>query len=201
MNDKPENRQTRRVRGAIKSAFVQLLRESSYEAITVSDIAERADVGRSTFYHHYQSKADVLLSWHEDIFGALQIARTTATGWLSDDPPEPLVTFFERMLKSRMPLVDLGNDASFVLRGIGLALTAQIEESLIRSFPDMQANMPLPVVAQTVAGIYVWIFYWWVMGHPAYSPAEMASYTHRMVRGAIVTVGISAPDISSTPNS
>ena len=37
-------------------AFLQLLNDKDYEATTVQDIIDLADVGRSTFYCHYESK-------------------------------------------------------------------------------------------------------------------------------------------------
>jgi hypothetical protein len=67
MTSSSHNRQARRTRTALKRAFVALLKESPYEAITVGDVAERANIGRSTFYRHYASKADLLLNWHGDI--------------------------------------------------------------------------------------------------------------------------------------
>ncbi|MBO5365138.1 MAG: TetR family transcriptional regulator, partial [Peptococcaceae bacterium] len=37
----------------IRQAFLELLQEKPYEKITVTDIAQRADLNRSTFYAHY----------------------------------------------------------------------------------------------------------------------------------------------------
>ena len=36
--------------------FLQLLNQKSFETITVQEIIDLADVGRSTFYSHYESK-------------------------------------------------------------------------------------------------------------------------------------------------
>lgn len=47
------DRRTARTRGAVTAAFVDLLLERGYEQMTVSDVVERANVGRSTFYAHY----------------------------------------------------------------------------------------------------------------------------------------------------
>ena len=48
-----EYRSAVRSRRMIRSAFLELLREKSYEKITVTDIVNRADINRSTFYAHY----------------------------------------------------------------------------------------------------------------------------------------------------
>ncbi|MFN8457385.1 MAG: TetR/AcrR family transcriptional regulator [Anaerolineae bacterium] len=187
MDAKPTNRQAHRTQMALKTAFIELLQELNYEAITIENIADRANVGRSTFYRHYNSKPDLLLSWHEDIFKGLDLGHYTPLQWLSDEPPAQLTAFFERMRNSRMPLHNFGKDGAYVLRRIGGIFTRQIEVNLGQSFPDKKIDIPLGLVAQSIAGLYVWIFQWWITEHPPYTAEQMAVYTHRMMRGIIST--------------
>ncbi|MGS4810495.1 TetR/AcrR family transcriptional regulator [Streptococcus sp. Z554] len=51
-----QDRRITKTRKAIYSAFLQLLNQKDYESITVQEIIDLADVGRSTFYSHYESK-------------------------------------------------------------------------------------------------------------------------------------------------
>ena len=51
-----QDRRITKTRKAIYNAFLQLLNQKDYEAITVQEIIDLADVGRSTFYSHYESK-------------------------------------------------------------------------------------------------------------------------------------------------
>ena len=53
---KISNRRISKTKKAIYQAFLQLLNAKGYEATTVQDIIDLADVGRSTFYCHYESK-------------------------------------------------------------------------------------------------------------------------------------------------
>ena len=62
------DRRVRRSRRAILSAFEELLAEKRYEQITVADIVERADVGRSTFYAHFETKDDLLRTTCNELF-------------------------------------------------------------------------------------------------------------------------------------
>ena len=50
------DRRISKTKKAIYQAFLQLLNDKDYEATTVQDIIDLADVGRSTFYCHYESK-------------------------------------------------------------------------------------------------------------------------------------------------
>jgi AcrR family transcriptional regulator len=54
------DRRVRRTRDAVQTTLIRLMIEKDYSEITVQDIADRADVSRSTFYMHYADKDDVL---------------------------------------------------------------------------------------------------------------------------------------------
>lgn len=54
------DRRVARTCGAVESAFAELLEERGYAAVTVAALLERANVGKSTFYTHYQGKEDLL---------------------------------------------------------------------------------------------------------------------------------------------
>jgi AcrR family transcriptional regulator len=61
------DRRVRRTRQAIQHALVELILEKGYERVTVTDLINRADVGRSTFYAHFDGKQAVLLANLEEL--------------------------------------------------------------------------------------------------------------------------------------
>lgn len=63
------DRRQRKTREAIYQAFTTLLSHMSYEKITVGDIIALADIGRTTFYSHFETKDDLLDQLCADIFG------------------------------------------------------------------------------------------------------------------------------------
>jgi AcrR family transcriptional regulator len=62
---RPDRRVTK-ARRALKEALVALILERGFEAVTVQDIIDRADVGRSTFYAHFVDKYELLLEAFRD---------------------------------------------------------------------------------------------------------------------------------------
>lgn len=52
--------QVRRTKEWMLEALVSLMQEKDFSRITVSEIAQLADMDRRTFYRHYQSKEDIL---------------------------------------------------------------------------------------------------------------------------------------------
>lgn len=57
-----EDRRVRRTKQNLFNALTELMKEKKYHKITIQDIIDRADVGRSTFYAHYETKDDLLFS-------------------------------------------------------------------------------------------------------------------------------------------
>jgi AcrR family transcriptional regulator len=91
-----------RTRAAIHDAALRLFAERGYEATTIADIAEAADVSRATFFSYYASKDDVvfgdapraaealeaMLADLPESVGTLATVREwlrTLAGWLDDE--------------------------------------------------------------------------------------------------------------------
>ena len=61
------DRRVGRTRKALKEALTDLILERGYEGVTVQDVIDRADVGRSTFYAHFVDKDDLLMAILADL--------------------------------------------------------------------------------------------------------------------------------------
>src|SRR5260370_42236283 len=76
----------RRVQGTRRlqpRALMSIIVEKKYESITVQEILDRADVGRSTFYMHFQDKDELLFSgfqYLQSFLESVQEASTTVPG-------------------------------------------------------------------------------------------------------------------------
>lgn len=60
------DRRTRRTEQAIKTAFLDLIQQKKLDQITISELAEKADINRKTFYNHYQDIYQVLGAIEDD---------------------------------------------------------------------------------------------------------------------------------------
>jgi len=61
------DRRVQRTRELLQKALIELIRERGYDAVTIQDIVDRANVGRTTFYLHYRSKDELFIGCHEAI--------------------------------------------------------------------------------------------------------------------------------------
>lgn len=63
------DRRQKKTREAIFKAFSALLSEKNYNQISVQEIIDAADVGRTTFYAHFETKEFLLRDLCEELFG------------------------------------------------------------------------------------------------------------------------------------
>ncbi|MEQ4721060.1 helix-turn-helix domain-containing protein [Nonomuraea sp. B19D2] len=163
------DRRVRRTRRMVQEALVALILEKGYDAVTVTDIIDRADVGRSTFYSHFVDKQDVLFS-NLDELGFLHLAPPARSG--------ELFTFslpmFEHV-RERWPLVQalLGRRG-----GVGLVhargeqlLTAVVRDELVAAGARVSASLDLLVMC--VVGAFMGLLRAWVDGETTASPSEL----------------------------
>ena len=79
------DRRIRRTRQLLLNTLVDLILEKGYETITIQEIIDRADIGRSTFYFHFQDKEDLLLSGFENLRESYEVfykhLSPSQTGW------------------------------------------------------------------------------------------------------------------------
>src|SRR3990170_6343522 len=84
------DRRAARTQKALHGALMSLLLRKGYEAITVQDIIDEADVGRSTFYAHYTGKEDLLRSGFQTLRAELTEAQRSARANINGSQDEPL---------------------------------------------------------------------------------------------------------------
>jgi AcrR family transcriptional regulator len=82
--NKLQNRQTTRSINMLRNAFVEILKEKPYEKIKISEISARADLARSTFYAHFETKDDLLTSYIDEIAEAYLGGYSTPTEWTKE---------------------------------------------------------------------------------------------------------------------
>src|SRR5580765_1920865 len=67
------DRRSERTRQLLSAALIELMLEQRYDEITVQNIIDRANIGRSTFYAHYLDKEDLLVSGFTRVLDILSI--------------------------------------------------------------------------------------------------------------------------------
>lgn len=182
MTNKPGDRRIQRTRKLLIGAIMRLVSEKPFEKITIQDILEQADAGRTTFYDHFQSKEDLFLSSHEHMLGAISHSFFTQDGALRAEPSVELVSFLQVSQQSRDTYFHLttGSEGSEILRRLKEHIAEQLLIRLRGSFQEETSKIPFPVLAQQVASSIVSISNWWMDKRTPYSVEALARMLHQM---------------------
>src|SRR5215470_18909693 len=93
----PGDRRVRRTQATLQRALIDLVGKRDLSQITVADVADRADVSRSTFYDHYTDVHELAeaacTSMLDDLF-RFALALDTAPADPSSADPDPALTAF-----------------------------------------------------------------------------------------------------------
>ena len=81
-----------RTRDALGDALIALMQEKPFNLITVQEVLDRADVGRSTFYMHYSDKDDLFMSDADEFFE--RISMVLSVRGEKSDRVAPVREFF-----------------------------------------------------------------------------------------------------------
>lgn len=186
------DRRVERTRELLQKALIELIRERGYEAITIQDIVDRANVGRTTFYLHYRSKDDLFMSCHEAIVsefqsGPLYAHPLSREELLSPEAPPTMTLAYRHLDEARTRLYPIfqGRDGPLILRRIRDSSAQAIEANLRAVFAGADSTIPLDVLANYLAGAQIALVQWWLEKRQPHTPENLAQAFHRLQRAAI----------------
>jgi AcrR family transcriptional regulator len=80
---KAVDRRIQKTKQVLSESLIDLILEKGYEHVTIQDVIDKANVGRSTFYSHYENKDQLLMEGHRNL-GVILIQEMDAEGKGSD---------------------------------------------------------------------------------------------------------------------
>ncbi len=190
MNYSPPSRHERRrqqTRKLLIQAAIDLVLEKGYDAISIQDITDRADLGRGTFYIHFKDKEDAVWSAIQELI--LEMEQQAHRQFGEHTPAQveyyALLNIFRHSEKNRdLYRVVFGSKGSASLTGRVQDLLAKIFLSDIRdqrASTDSQREVPDEFLAQMMTGLVTRLVTWWLETPNDYSAEEMAAMTYRSV--------------------
>jgi AcrR family transcriptional regulator len=165
------DRRSQRTRQALHDALFELMMEKGYEAISVKDIIERANVGRSTFYAHYADKDELLVSQLDRMVEMLD--DPVSHGAPDGNPYFPSLGLFQHVQEQWKLYKILSWEPGFDrhIRNLQNSISERIEERL--SSGGQGFEVPVPIIAIFLAGSFLSVLKWWLDNKMAYSPEQI----------------------------
>jgi AcrR family transcriptional regulator len=184
------NERAQRTRTLLQGALLDLLSEQGYETITIQQIVQRARVGRTTFYLHFESKEALFMSCHEAVVSQLHLHPfypRSRDEWLAHEAPPGLVTACQHLAEARPLLFRLfrSRESLLILRRLRDWSAQKLVASLSRAFPGVTPAIPMETLATYLASSQFALLQWWLEQRRRPSPDDLAQTLHRLQRAAI----------------
>ncbi len=174
------DRRQKKTREAIFAAFTELLSEKSFNHITVGEIIERADIGRSTFYAHFETKDFLVKELCEElfchIFDSMGNRSDNHNHIFNCDAPDNLfLHLFLHLEKNDNNILSLlsCSDNEMFLRYFKTGFVSLIDR-LVKIKDNSQ--LPRDFVVNHIACSFVETVRWWIDNKMQCSPEEINSY-------------------------
>lgn len=189
------DRRVQRTRHLLNHALMSLIVEKDYDSITVQNIIDRANIGRSTFYAHYQDKDDLLMS------GLEQVVRKLI-GSVETSPVEDGGKWEDRQILDTLPIfrhaqeqyhlhkaIVGGRGIDFLIKTIQNYLSGHLQEKIKSLLPDGQSpSVPPIVMANYLAGTFLTLLTWWLDNNMPYPPERMDEIFQELVTPGVWAV-------------
>ncbi len=171
------DRRVRRTCRLLREALIALVAEKGYDVVTVEEITERADVGRATFYLHYQDKDDLLLETTGQVADQLetQILNLLRIKGIGIEDIAPMIF--------KLAGENLRMYRSIMSGQCGPKIFKQFQDKLIRLFrrvlkAEMKKSAVRPTIPLDLAATYLWgafqsTLVWWLDNDMPYQIHEM----------------------------
>ena len=182
------DRRQRKTREAIFKAFTELLSKKNFEKITVGEIIEAADVGRATFYSHFETKDYLLKEFCEELFchifdrekeegeGHRHIFRCDG----SDSVFLHLVKHLQKNDNNILVLLSSKNNELF-LKYFRTSLEKLVESHLALFEARKGSKLPEPFWKNHISSTFVETIRWWIQNGRRESPEVITEYFFEVV--------------------
>jgi AcrR family transcriptional regulator len=178
------DRRAARTQRALHSALMSLILRKGYDVITVQDIIDEADVGRSTFYAHCTGKEDLLRSGFQTLRAELAEAQRSARANIGGSQDEPL-GFSLAMFEHASSYTDVyralvgGRGGVVAVNEIRRILSEIVKKELSGVRHD--ETVPREVRIQFVVGAFLTVLTWWLERRPKLTPSQVDTIFRRLV--------------------
>jgi len=181
VTEKMTDRRVQRTRRLLHKALMSLILEKKYGSITVQEILDRADVGRSTFYMHFQDKDELLFCGFQYLQGFLESVQEVAAT-VPGKSYERIIGFSLAMFEHaheyrRVNRALLGSNAEAVVRRRIHSVLAGIvwRELKLEMQSRKRGNCPVSpeLLAHFLVSTYVSVMTWWLNSKSPVSPKEI----------------------------
>jgi len=189
------DRRVQRTRQLLQDSLRTLILENGYDAITVQHVIDRANVGRATFYAHFQDKEELLLSGFEQLW--IHFEQFFANDALPNgDPWHMSLALFQHAQSHRDLYKAMAGKrgAAIVQTHLHKKLSALLQPHLKGQIGKRKQSFPHEVLTHYLVTSLISMLLWWVDNDNAYSAEQMHAFFQRLAQPGVESVVMQSHD-------
>lgn len=191
---KKQDLRTKRTQKMIIEAFIELVGEKGYDAVTIQDIANRAMINRATFYAHFADKQAL----YETI---ISFAIEAFTSVISDDQlisgKKIKLKHIEKVLTQLYVNVKKNKKFFFIVSDNNDYIRQQLANILYEKYHEIFDNLkitenklevPIDFIIEYMTSIFMGTLHWWLTADTDMSPESLSKLVIKLVANGHLTV-------------
>lgn len=189
------DRRQRKTREAIFKAFSELLAQKNYNRVTVQEIIDAADVGRTTFYAHFGTKDDLLKELCAELFDHIMQSAADCTHthglYSNSDAPESVFCHLLQHLQENdnniLGLLSCESSELF-LRYFKDSLNGLLTAQIVDWAKQGCNQVPQDFLTNHISSSFVDMVQWWLKGGRKQSPEQLTAYFEAVIKPIFVSL-------------
>ena len=196
------DRRKRKTRTAIQKACVELIKEKGFDAMSILDIAERADINRGTFYLHFIDKHDMIDQFVDELMDEIEKnffdipVDSNSLEELIKSRYKPLIQVFTIFRDQREILEILFHTKGVLeIQNRFNEIAYKIFDNNIKTAIDEKYQVPQLFFTVFVASL-IGIAQYWIQGDGTQTPEELArDLLNIIINGPARAYGLISHDV------
>lgn len=182
------DRRQQKTRKAIFHAFSTLLEKKSYNHITVQEILDTANIGRSTFYAHFETKDELLNAVCKELFGHVidsAMDKTHIHGLYSNEemPQSVFCHLLQHLQENDNNILGLLSceSSEIFLRYFKDSLNELVQTQFVNHNRKRNQDLPQEFLVNHISGSFVQMVLWWLKDKKKHTPEELDYYFRAVI--------------------
>ena len=182
---KTQDRRVQRTQQLLRTSLFSLIQEKGFERLSVQDILDRANIGRATFYAHFDNKEDLLLSGFDALRKQLRdLQRAAHSGGAPHD--DQTFAYSRDLIGHVHEFRDLfkamvGKKSGAVVQSALRKLVIDLVRDDLKGMSQKAEgrNAAKDAVAEFIAGGLMGLLFWWLEARERIGVEEMNALFRR----------------------
>ena len=173
------DRRVARTKRLLAQALLELVNEQPFEAITIRDITDRADIGYATFFRHYNGKDDLMLEMFTQVVADLESRNETR---IDHSFEREGYLYFKHIADNRALYRSILDSPAFS-RKLRDHIARIVLNQIVENHTDELelSEIPLDIAAHHIVTSMLGLADWWLSNDQTVTVAQMAQFYERLV--------------------